>query len=414
MNKGHIRRRCPKQSTPQCEAGRCRHAYEWRFSHDGRIFTGSAATERASRAAMVKAMGKAEAGQLLTKREQRDAAEAARRAAEQQVRLGDYLTEWIERRTKLRENTRFGYRNIVRLHVDPVLGQVPVADLTTRQVRDLLEQLALSDARGKVRTGATLSRIRSLLSGALQDAVEDGLIPVNVARGVRLPESAGDSRVVKVVFTPEQAALFLAEADKTRFGPLIRFVAGTGVRRGEAVGLLWDAVDLEAGTVTIRRSLTKVDGQVRVDKPKTKKGERVVALDQGTVELLRDVRREQAQTAMRLGRDSWNPEGYVFVTLDGQHLLPDSVTQAVKRITTALGLPDLHLHSLRHTWGSDALDAGIDVKVVSDMLGHSTTALTQNVYQHVSPALKADAAAKIAAFRRGSVAAPVASGGAAT
>jgi integrase len=412
VNQGHIRRRCPKPLVKLCDSGRCGHAYEWRFSHDGRVFTGSEPTERAARAGMVKAMAKAEAGELLTKREQREAERAAAVAAAQQVRLGAYLTEWIERRTKLRENTRFGYRNIVRLHVEPTLGQVPVAELTTRQVRDLLEQLAQPDERGKVRTGATLSRIRSLLSGALQDAVEDGLIPVNVARGVRLPEAAAESKVVKVVFTPETAALFLAEADKTRFGPLIRFVAGTGVRRGEAAGLLWDAVDLEAGEVTIRRSLTKVDGQVRVDKPKTKKGERVVALDAGTVELLRELRREQAETAMRLGRDGWNPEGYVFVTVDGQHLLPDSITQAVKRITTALGLPDLHLHSLRHTWGSDALDAGIDVKVVSDMLGHSTTALTQNVYQHVSPALKADAAAKIAAFRRGSVAAPVASGGA--
>lgn len=384
------------------------------YRNELRVFTGSEPTDRASRAAMVTAMAKAEAGELLTKREQREAEAAATVAAAQQVRLGAFVTEWIERRTKMRENTRFGYRNIVRLHVEPTLGQVPVAELTTRQVRDLLEQLAQPDERAKVRTGATLSRIRSLLSGALQDAVEDGLIPVNVARGVRLPEAAADSKVVKVVFTPETSALFLAEADKTRFGPVIRFVAGTGVRRGEAVGLLWDAIDLEAGAVAIRRSLTKVDGQVRINKPKTKKGERVVALDPGTVEMLRDLRRGQAETAMRLGRDGWNPEGYVFVTVDGRHLLPDSITQAVKRMTTALGLPDLHLHSLRHTWGSDALDAGIDVKVVSDMLGHSTTALTQNVYQHVSPALKADAAARIAAFRAGSVATPVASGGAGT
>jgi integrase len=364
---------------------------------------------------MRKAMAKAEAGELVSKREQRAAEEAARLVAEQQVRLGAYLTGWIDSRTRLRENTRFGYRNIVRLHVTPTLGDVPLADLTTRQVRDLLEQLAQPQgAKAKVRTAATLARIRSLLSGALQDAVADGLVPVNVARGVRLPESAAASRAVVEVFTPAQLTAFLTAADKTPFGPVLRFIAATGVRRGEAVGLLWDAVDLDEGLVTIRRSLTKVAGQVRVDKPKTRKGERRVPLDRDTVAFLRELRRGQAEESMRWGRAAWNPDGYVFVRADGTHLLPDSVTQAAKRITTALGLPDLHVHSLRHSYATAALAVGVDVKVVSDVLGHSTTTLTQNVYQHTPAAMMADAAELIAALRRGSVADPVASGGAET
>lgn len=199
---------------------------------------------------------------------------------------------------------------------------MPRAELTTRQVRDLLEDLARPDARGKVRTAATLSRIRSLLSGALQDALADELVTSNVARGVRLPEAAASSRDAHAVFTPSQLAAFLADIDGTPFGAVVRFVAATGVRRGEAVGLLWDAVDLDERAATIGRSLTKVAGRIVIDKPKTKKGERVVPLNVETVAMLRDLRKAHAEERLRSGA-LWNPEGFVFVRADGSHLLPD-------------------------------------------------------------------------------------------
>ena len=411
MKTGHVRRRCPKGASALCTAGRCGHAYEYRFSHDARVFTGSAPTERAAFTAMRKAMAQAEAGQLVSKRERKQADEAARVQAEQQVRLGAYLTMWLDRRTKLRASTRLGYAAIIRLHVSPALGDVLLADLTTRQVRDLLEAMARPDSHGAVRTAATLARVRSLLSGALQDAVADELVPTNVARGVRLPEAAAASRGAQQVFTPAQLGAYLQAADATPFGPALRFIAATGVRRGEAVGLLWDQVDLDAGHATISRSLTYSGGAVRIDKPKTRKGERRVPLDRDTVAMLRDLRRTQAEEALRFGRARWNPENFVFVRADGTHLVPDSVTQAVGRLTTAMGRPELHLHSLRHSYATAALAVGVDVKIVSDVLGHSTTTLTRDVYMHTPPELAAQAAELIAALRRGSVANPVANGG---
>lgn len=404
MKAGHVRRRCPKIPGPSCPS-RCGHAYEWRFSHAAKVYTGSAPTSAGAHAAMRKAQAAAGAGQLVTPRELRAAEIAARLAAEQQVRLGDYVDQWIARRTRLRDNTRHGYRVIVRLHVKPTLGDVALADLTTRQVRDLLEQLAAPSPSGKVRTGATLARVRSLLSGALQDAVADGLILGNPARGVRLPESAGAGKGGRIeVLTPQQLAAFLLAADATPFGPALRFLAATGVRRGEAVGLLWDAVDLDAGRAVIRRSLTHSAGAVRVDAPKTRKGERAVPLDRETVAMLREHKRGQAEESLRWGRTVWNPEGFVFVRADGTSLKPDSLTHATKRMTTAMGLPEIHLHCLRHSWATFALAAGVDVKVVSDVLGHSTTMLTQNVYQHTPADLAASAAELVAALRRGTAA----------
>jgi integrase len=413
VNQGHVRRRCPKPIAEKCGTGRCGHAYEWRFSHDGRVFTGSEATERTARAAMVKAMAKATSGELLSKREQRELEHAAAVAAAQQVRLGDYLDQWLERRGAIKPATRRGYADIISNHVRPRIGDVPVIDLTRRHVRELLEDLARPDEKSRVRTAATLARVRSLLSGALERAVDDELVPANVARGVDLPETAGKGRGrLRHVFSPAQLQDFLTRADATLYGPVLRFIAGTGVRRGEAVGLLWSDVDLEAGVATIRRSLTKVRSEYLLDTTKTE-NERQVPLVGELVPLLREVKRAQAEAALRLGRERYNPEGFVFVREDGTHLRPDSVTQCTQDITMAMRLPHLHVHSLRHSLGSAAIDAGVDVKVVADLLGHKTTATTQNFYQRTSAEAARTGAEAIAAWRSaaGSVAAPVASGG---
>lgn len=388
------------------------------------MFTGSEPTERASRAAMVKAMAKATAGELLTKRELREAdqaaaiaAELAAREAESRIRTGAYLSSWLERRGNLRASTRLGYKVIIDNHVVPVIGGVPLADLTSQHIRKVLERMAEPDEKGRTRTVGTLSRARSLLTSALKTAVRQGLIPVNVATGVEIPERAavGNATGRKATFSADELRTFLEQADKTPFGPVLRFISRTGVRRGEAVGLRWNDVDLDEGVVHIRASLTVTQGQVAVNGPKTESGERYVGLDAVAVALLRDLRREQAEQALILGgRDGFNPAGFVFVGVDGAHLRPDSISQAVRRITTAMGRPELHLHSLRHTRGTTFLEAGIDIKIVSDQLGHSDVAFTQRTYQHVSVKLAKqaakDAAAILDRLEVDSVAAPVASG----
>jgi integrase len=416
MNQGHVRRRCPKPIEGKCATNRCGHAYEWRFSHAGHIWTGKGAGFRAARAAMTKAMARAESGELPeTRARKRAAEEAARveaermaRELEARVRLGDYLDQWLERRgNAIKPATRRGYADIITNHVRPRLGEVPLEDLTKADVRRLLENLAQPDAKGKLRTSATLARIRSLLSGALEQAVDDELLERNVARGVKLPETTGKGRDAQGVFTPAQLTEFLRRADLTPYGRALRFIATTGVRRGEAVGLRWVDVDLDAGVATIQRSLSKVRSEFILDTTKTENVRRVPLVGD-VLPMLRELRRSQAEDAMSWGRAAWNPDGYVFVRVDGTHLRPDSLTQATADITTAMGLPHLHVHSLRHSMGSAALDAGVDVKVVADLLGHKTTATTQNFYQHTSDDAARRAAESIAAWRAGSVATPVA------
>lgn len=360
---------------------------------------------------MMKAMAKAADGQLLTRRQQREVEEAARlerqlaaQEAEGRIRTGIYLTTWLERRGNIRPSTRLGYQVIIDSHIVPVIGDVPLADLTSQHVRDVLERMAEPDQHKRTRTIGTLSRVRSLLTGALKAAVRQGLVPVNVATGVEIPERAsiGHATGRKATFTPDELRAFLEEADKTPFGPVLRFISRTGVRRGEAVGLRWDDVDMDEGVAHIRSSLTVTQGEVAVNGPKTESGERYVGLDTATVSLLRDVKRKQAEQALALGvGDRFNPGGYVFVRSDGEHLRPDSISQVVRRITKAMGRPELHTHSLRHTRGTTFLEAGIDIKIVSDQLGHSDVAFTQRTYQHVSVKLAKQAAKDAAAILDG-------------
>ncbi|MGO8684502.1 MAG: site-specific integrase, partial [Thermoleophilia bacterium] len=188
---------------------------------------------------------------------------------------------------------------------------------------------------------------------------------------------------------------FLTAISAERHSPLRHTIAMTGMRRGEALGLRWSDVDLEAGRLAVRRALIPNGRGVIISEPKTAKGRRVIALDPGTVEVLK------AQAARQLAEqqqwaDNWSDSGYVFTYENGASLDPESVSrywrQAVKRSL----LPPIRLHDLRHTHATLALQAGIHPKVISERLGHATVSITLDTYSHAIPAMQEEAAALIA------------------
>jgi len=169
----------------------------------------------------------------------------------------------------------------------------------------------------------------------------------------------------------------------------------TGMRRGEALGLRWLDVDLEAGRLSVRRALVPTNREVVVSEPKTVKGRRVIALDPGTVEVLK------AQAARQLHEqndwdEAWVESGLVFTQENGSALDPESVTRYFRRAVKKSMLPSIRLHDLRHTHATLALQAGIHPKVVSERLGHATVSITLDTYSHAIPAMQEEAAALIA------------------
>jgi integrase len=196
-------------------------------------------------------------------------------------------------------------------------------------------------------------------------------------------------------WSAEQLQAFLTTVAGERLSPLWHLVAMTGMRRGEALGLRWIDVDLENARLAVRRALIPTSTGVVVSEPKTAKGRRVIALDPGTVEVLK------AQAARQLEeQQQWDQERLaarlVFTREDGAALDPEAVTRQFRRAVARSMLPPIRLHDLRHTHATLALQAGIHPEVVSERLGHAIIAITLDTYSHAIPAMQEKAAALIA------------------
>ena len=192
-----------------------------------------------------------------------------------------------------------------------------------------------------------------------------------------------------------QLKKFLNAFADERLYALWHLIAFTGMRRGEALGLRWQDVDLENARLAVRRALVPIKGDVVVSEPKTAKGRRVVALDPGTIEVLK------AQAARQLDeqtewKEAWVESGLVFTLESGGALDPESVSRYWRQAVKKARLPTIRLHDLRHTHATLALQAGIHPKVVSERLGHATVSITLDTYSHAIPAMQEEAAALIA------------------
>jgi integrase len=180
-----------------------------------------------------------------------------------------------------------------------------------------------------------------------------------------------------------------------RLHPLWVLVATTGMQRVEALGLRWSDVDLDAGRLRVVQTIIQVRSKVTIGEPKTARGRRPIALDAGTVAVLREHRRRSVEERMLVG-PAFEDRGLAFHHPDGSCLKPDAVSAAFVRRVRAAGLPRLTLKGLRHTWATLALERGIHPRVVQERLGHSAIAITLGIYSHVAPTLHDEAAQLVA------------------
>ena len=201
------------------------------------------------------------------------------------------------------------------------------------------------------------------------------------------PRAKGDGSREMHTWTTDQLRGFLNAVADDRLWPLWYVVALTGMRRGEAIGLRWRDVDLEAGRLSVRRALIPINREVVVSGPKTAKSRRVVALDPGTIEVLKG----QSQWD-----EGWVETGLVFTAENGAALDPESISRYFRQAVKKTMLPTIRLHDLRHTHATLALQAGIHPKVVSERLGDATVSITFDTYSHAVPAMQEEAAALIA------------------
>ncbi|MEU4802828.1 tyrosine-type recombinase/integrase [Actinosynnema sp. NPDC023587] len=203
------------------------------------------------------------------------------------------------------------------------------------------------------------------------------------------------SRVM--VWTAVQTGRFLDYATRDRLYALYHLVAFRGLRRGEACGIRWSDTDLDAGTIEVAEQLVQLGWEVEAGTPKSDSGARTVHLDAESVKELRVWRKTQLAERMRWG-PAWTDSGRIFTREDGAELHPASVTDGFAVLLALAGLPPIRLHDLRHGAATLALSAGVDIKVVQELLGHSSSQITRDTYTSVVPELAREAAEKTAAL----------------
>jgi integrase/predicted RNA-binding Zn-ribbon protein involved in translation (DUF1610 family) len=308
------------------------------------------------------------------------------------------LDEWLPAvKGTLRPTTYASYTMLAREHIIPRLGSLQLQKLTPGAINALYAYL-LEEGRVCGKGGLSTSsvrRVHAVLHRACHDAVRWGRLTVNPVDAADPPKVSAEHAERLPVWTAEQLAAFLASVADDRLFALWRLLAMTGMRRGEALGLAWEDLDMEKGRLTIRRAWVPVNGVGQMSEPKTRRGRRTIALDPATLDNLRVHVARQADEQSR--RDAaWNDSGLVFTGKDGQPLHPWAVSKAFRDLSRATMLPPIPLHGLRHSYATLALASGVNPRIVSSRLGHSTVALTLDVYSHVLPQADHVAADRIA------------------
>ena len=306
--------------------------------------------------------------------------------------VGEYLDNWLKGKQALRPKTLSLYRDVMELYLVPHLGSVRLLELRATHLDAFYAAITIGK-RGRPLSPATIRRIHAVLRSALNSAVKRRLIPYNPAEHIEL---AAENPKRPKPWSPEQCLAFLSSIESDRLAVLYELMLVTGLRPGEAIGLRWQDVDPVRQTLLVAQQITEVRGRSVVGQPKTRRGTRVVPLDDHTASRLDDQRRRQAAEAAAWG-SSWRDEGLVFTREDGSPLRPEYVTRHFQKLAARAQLPAIRLHDLRHTNASLALSAGVPLKVVSERLGHSQTAITADLYTHVHAAVGRQAAAQIAA-----------------
>jgi integrase len=316
--------------------------------------------------------------------------------------VAQWLEHWLVSRRAPRSSTLRGYATHVRLYLAPCLGQILLADLSPAHVQAMFTAISRQhEAMGRPVTTATLVRVKATLRTALNAAIGAGHATTNAASRAELPPARRPKAIVwttervaewqhtglrppVAVWTPAQTAAFLNGIRHHRLYAAYHLIALRGLRRGEACGLRWRDIDLDSGTAIISGQLQQYDGHVVLCPPKTAHSERIIALDRTTIAALQAHRSRQLDERAAAGQD-YLDSGYVFTRPNGDPMAPDWLSRYFRQLNDASGLPPIRLHDLRHGAASLALAAGADLKVVQDMLGHSSIVLTADTYTSVLP-----------------------------
>lgn len=289
------------------------------------------------------------------------------------IPLDQYLHDWLRlKKPTIAQATYDCYLNKINVHIAPRIGTLRLDQLNKATMRRFLNSL-IEDGVGARTIQLTM---RQVLSQALDQACEDGLLLKNPVQGIATPAY---SRKEKMMWTDDQLNAFLAAAKKRPLYPVYMLAVTTGMRRGEILALTWRDINLTTGEITIDKQLTP---ERKIKKPKTEGSKRKVFAPSEVIEILKDHKDKQRAWLDALNVPI-NINLPVFTSDTGTYYFPRNVLRDFKITCEQAKVPVICLHDCRHLYVSLAINAGIDLKTIQSEVGHSKLSTTTDTYAHI-------------------------------
>jgi integrase len=311
------------------------------------------------------------------------------------ITVAEYYEQWLAHvATKTSAKTHERYEEVFRLGIAPHLGSIKLSSLRPIHIQTFYAEALKS---GKARRAGGLSartvlHYHRILSQGLKQAVKWQLLSRNPADAVEPPRP--EQQEMLVLDGDQIARLIESVTGTTLYMPTLLAIT-TGMRRGEILASRWMDIDLDRGTLSVTQTLEKSrKGGLQFKQPKTKRSRRNITLPPITIQALRKHRVERAKVLLRLGC-GWDENGLVCARLDGSPINPNTLTSGFASLVRRTDIPKVTFHGLRHTHATQLFKEGVHPKIVQERLGHSTIAVTLDLYSHVMPGMQEDAAMKV-------------------
>ena len=305
----------------------------------------------------------------------------------ERIKMREWLARWMSDCVVgyLSQATQDRYGGIIKNHLNPAVGHIELRKLSPGHVQAMQQKLLQG---GMDPTGVNL--VRTVLSGAMRHALGLELIVRNPVAATKAPPDP-DREVQPPPVEAVIKMLGLAEEQDDWLYPAMHLLVYTGIRRGELLALKWGAINFEKCELRIVSSLGRRSNGLNLTKPKTARGNRVITLATSTVDVMRYYKKLQEQHKVMMA-GAYEDNGIMFADELGRWLNPMRLTRRVKSLGKQIGHPDAGPHNLRHFNGSVSIDAGVNLVVVSERLGHSNPTITLAIYAHALPGKQKQAA----------------------
>lgn len=299
---------------------------------------------------------------------------------------GEYLEIWFNtKKHSVGIQTAKVLKGYLNSRIIPSLGNIKLAKLTSLHMQNYVNSL-----RDEGLKRGTIEKIIKIIRNSLEHAIDLELISKNVAAKTKLPK--GDKEEL-TVWNEQEVQLFLKDAQDSRYSIVFHMALVTGMRQGELLGLRWKDVDLEKGHLTISQTLSH-DGKTFLLGGKTKSSLRKILLPESTVAKLKKHRAAVLKEKLSQGEE-YQDNDLVMCTPSGTPINPANVRRSLNVLIKKTAVPKIRFHDLRHTHATLLLAKGVNVKVISERLGHSNIKITLDTYSHVLPTMQEDAVNKI-------------------